>query len=461
MEKKLSKPFGVRDKIGYMFGDFGNDFTFIFASSFLMVFYTKVLGISGAAVGTLFLAARCVDAVTDITMGRIIDSSRPARDGKFKPWIRRMCGPVALASFLMYQSGLAGASMTVKMVYMYVTYLLWGSIFYTSINIPYGSMASVISPEPDHRTALSTFRGVGATLAGLVIGVGAPLVIYDTDAQGNQIVNGGNFTIIAGIFSVLAIVCYLICYYCTTERVTLEPKSNAEQYGIVRTLKSVFSNKALLAIIGAAIGLLLSQLIIQSMNNYLFADYFKNAKAISVFTTATTFVSLAISIFTVAITKKFGKKEVSVAVTLFSGIIYLLMYFFKLEQVWAFVIISVIGSAGVNFFNMIIWANITDVIDYQEVLTHKREDGTVYSVYSFARKIGQALAGGVSGFALSVIGYDSIAKTQTPQVLQGIYFTATFIPALCFFAVAFILMFLYPLNKGKVEQNALELKHRV
>ena len=160
------RDFGRRDKIGYMFGDFGNDFTFIFASSFLMVFYTKVLGISGGMVGTLFLVARFVDAFTDVTMGRIVDAAPPARDGKFRCWIRRMCGPVALSSFLMYQTAMAQASMPWKIVYMYVTYLLWGSIFYTSINIPYGSMSSAITTEASERTALSTSRSIGATLSG-------------------------------------------------------------------------------------------------------------------------------------------------------------------------------------------------------------------------------------------------------------------------------------------------------
>ena len=195
------RDFGRRDKIGYMFGDFGNDFTFIFASSFLMVFYTKVLGISGGMVGTLFLVARFVDAFTDVTMGHIVDAAPPARDGKFRCWIRRMCGPVALSSFLMYQTAMAQASMPWKIIYMYVTYLLWGSIFYTSINIPYGSMASAITTEASERTALSTFRSIGATLAGLVIGIVTPLFLYTTDADGNQVVRGGGtFTVVAGIF---------------------------------------------------------------------------------------------------------------------------------------------------------------------------------------------------------------------------------------------------------------------
>ena len=138
METTEKRSFGFRDKIGYMFGDFGNDFTFIFASTFLMVFYTKVLGIEASMVGVLFLVARCVDAFTDVGMGRIVDAARENEKGRFRIWILRMCGPVAIASFLMYQSALAGASMGVKVAYMFVTYLLWGSVFYTSINIQIG-----------------------------------------------------------------------------------------------------------------------------------------------------------------------------------------------------------------------------------------------------------------------------------------------------------------------------------
>ena len=211
--KNEMRPFGWRDKIGYMFGDFGNDFTFIFASLFLMVFYTKVLGVRAELVGLLFVVARLVDAFTDLTMGRIVDRVRPGKDGRFKPWIRRMCGPVAIASFLMYQSGLADASMTVKVVYMFATYILWGSICYTAINIPYGSMASVISEDADDRASLSTFRSIGASLASLIIGVIAPLLVYTTDANGNQIVEGGRMTMIAGVFSIGAVICYLICYF--------------------------------------------------------------------------------------------------------------------------------------------------------------------------------------------------------------------------------------------------------
>ena len=184
MENK--RPFGLRDKLGYLFGDFGNDFSFIFASSYLMVFYTKVLGLSGFAVGLLFLAARVVDAFTDVTMGRIVDTMEPAKDGRFRPWIRRMCVPVAVASTIMYVYVVRDWPYGAKMTYVVITYLLWSSFCYTAINIPYGSMASVISADAGERASLSTYRSLGASLASLVIGVLVPLFIYETDDAGNQ-----------------------------------------------------------------------------------------------------------------------------------------------------------------------------------------------------------------------------------------------------------------------------------
>ena len=456
------RPFGMRDKIGYMFGDFGNDFTFIFASSFLMVFYTKVLGINGGAVGTLFLIARFVDAFTDITMGRIVDSAKPAKDGRFRCWIRRMCGPVAMASFLMYQSSMAGASMGMKMVYMYVTYILWGSVFYTSINIPYGSMASAITSEPDERTALSTFRTIGATLAGLVIGVATPLLIYTTDLDGNQVVRSGStFTIIAGVFSVCAVLCYFICYKLTTERVKVEPDPNKKPVSLLETFTAIFKSRSLLGIIGAAIFLLLSQLVISSMNNYLYPEYFKNASGISIFTMLSTFIMLlVVAPLSVKVSSRFGKKEAASAGVLVSGGIFLLLYFARVTNMWVFLAASTVAYLGLGYFNTVIWANITDVIDEQEVKTGNREDGTVYAVYSFARKVGQALAGGVGGWALAIIGYESSAKVQTAEVINGIYTTATLVPAIGFLVVGFFLLVVYPLNKKKVAENVDRLRQK-
>ncbi|HAP9732964.1 TPA: MFS transporter [Enterococcus faecium] len=457
----MERKFGLRDKIGYMFGDFGNDFTFIFASSFLMIFYTKVLGISGATVGTLFLVARFIDAVTDITMGRIVDGSKPSKTGKFKPWILRMSGPVALASFLMYQTSMASASMSIKVIYMYVTYILWGSIFYTSINIPYGSMASAITSVAEERAALSTFRSIGATLAGMFIGVLTPIFIYTRDSSGAQIVRGGStFTIVAGVFSVCAVICYVICYKLTVERV----KSDESQLkvSLLKSLKGLAKNRALLSIIAAAIFLLLAQLLAMSMNNYVFPDYYNNAQGIVLMSFINPILMLVlVSPVSLIFSKKYGKKELASVGMFFSAIVYLLLFLIKPSNMYVFLVLTSVGYMGLGIFNTVIWANITDVIDDQEVKSGQREDGTIYAVYSFARKIGQALAGGVGGWTLSIIGYDSLAKVQSGEVLQKLYNSSTLIPAVCFFVVGLILFFVYPLSKEKVLENynLLNQKH--
>lgn len=464
------RPFGWRDKIGYMFGDFGNDFTFIFASLFLMVFYTKVLGIPAEWVGVLFVVARLVDAFTDITMGRIIDKMKPGKGGRFKPWIRWASGPVALASFLMYQSGLADASMTIKVVYMYATYILWGSICYTAVNIPYGSMASVISEDAEDRAALSTFRSIGAALASLVIGVIAPLLVYSTDVNGNQIVEGERMTLIAGVFSIASLICYWICYVFTTERVhvgTENVNRNASgesdekvrgKVGIVGTLRRLGTDRALLGIILAAILLLLASLLTQSINQYVFIDYFRDKTGLSVMTAIGIVPSLLIAPFVLPITRTFGKKEASAVGCFIAGASSILLYFMHVESMWLFIIISTLGYIGFGFFNLVIWSFITDVIDDQEVKTGKREDGTIYAIYSFARKVGQAAAGGLGGFALAMTGFDESVQVQTQEVVDGIYNVATLYPGILYIAVGLTLMFVYPLSKRRVNENVEVLK---
>ncbi len=457
--EKTIRPFGLSDKVGYMFGDFGNDFTFLFASTFLMIFYTKVLGVGMGIVGTLFMVARCVDAFTDIAMGQIVDRAKSTKNGRFRPWIRRMCGPVAIASFLMYQSSLANASMTVKVVYMFITYILWGSVFYTSINIPYGSMASVLSSESDDRSSLSTFRSVGAALASLIVCVIGPMLVYTTDAAGNQIVDGKRFTLIAGLFSVGAIICYLLCYYMTTERVQQSTVSVAAP-SVGKSIKAALTSRSLMGVILAAIFLMLGSLMSQSVNQYVFIDYFKDKTGVSLLSLCAIIPSFVLAPFIVPLSRKFGKKELGAIGCYIGGGACIALFFMHTTSMMTYIGISIIAYLGFGFFNMIVWALITDVIDDQEVKTGKREDGTVYAVYSFARKIGQALSGGLGAWALGLAGYDSSVQVQTQAVATKIYDVATLAPGILYICVGLCLTFLYPLSKKKVEENIATLKER-
>ena len=456
---KAIKPFGFKDKIGYMFGDFGNDLTFLLSSSFLLKFYTDVMDVDAYVVGIIMMIARFVDAFTDVAMGRICDKSKMTPAGKFKPWIRRMCGPVAIVSFLMYQSSLSGLPKPAKIAYLFITYILWGSVFYTSINIPYGSMASAISENPDDRQSLSTFRTMGGVLAGAIIMAVVPLIIYNKE-NGNEVISGAKFTLVAGICSVLAIICYLLCYHLTTERV--RPEISQEQLkknNIGKMLSNAFKNRALISIIVATIFMLISQLTIQQMANYVFPNYYGNAKIQSLSVVMMGGGMIIAAVIAKPLSKKFGKAEISVASNMVAGIVCFLLYFIRPQNVWVYVALQFLCWFGLGIFSMIVWALITDVIDYSEIKNGIREDGSVYALYSFARKLGQALTSGLSGALLSMIGYKK-STAFDKNVVEGIFDISTLLPAVSFILLALILWFWYPLKKKLVDENVEFLRQK-
>ena len=446
-----TKKFGMVDKLGYMFGDFGNDLTFILSSMMLMKFYSDVMGVSVALVGTMMMVARFVDAFTDVAMGQIVDRSRPGKKGKFLPWIRRMCGPVAVASFLMYATGFQDMSMGFKNGWMFVTYLLWGSVFYTSINIPYGSMASALSADPKERAQLSSFRTIGATIAGSVIGIVLPLIVYYQDEAGNQILSGPKTTLAAGIFSVGAVICYLLCYFMSTERVKVEQKT--EKFNFKELVKGLVTNKALVGIVICSILMLLVQLTMQSMSTYVYPNYFGNVQAQSVAGVVGLVMTLLLSTVVVKLQVKMGRKELAIAGSLFGAVIFFITWLTHTKNAWLYVGLYALAYLGLAAFSLICWAMITDVIDDTEVRTGERSDGTIYAVYSFARKLGQAASAGVTGALLGLIGYSAETAFE-PAVTEGIFNLACLIPTGGFILLAAALWFFYPLNKKRVEDNA-------
>ena len=449
--------FGMKDKLGYMFGDFGNDFTFILSSSFMLKFYTDVMGVSAEIVGIVMMAARLVDAVTDVTMGQIVDRSKPTKDGKFKPWLKRMCGPVAIASFLIYQSAFANMAYGFKVAWMAVTYILWGSIFYTSINIPYGSMASAVTADPKERAELSTWRTIGATLAGLAIGVGTPLVAY-VSVDGKPVLSGSRMTMIAGVFSICAIVCYLLCFQLVRERIPVE--ANSQKLDIGRLESSLFKIRDLLGIIAAAILLLVGMLGMQGMAGFVFPNYYGSAAAQSASSMASSAAMLLVCApLASGLAAKFGKKELSIVSCASGAAVFILCLFVRPSNPYVYVVFFTAAYIGLGFFNTVIWAMITDVIDDAEVRNGIREDGTIYAVYSFARKLGQAASSGMTGMLLGLVGYTK-ETAYDPEVTLGIFNLSCIIPAAGLIAVALALAFIYPLNKARVESNVAELARR-
>ena len=453
------RPFGGRDRLGYMLGNVANDFTFIFASLYLQVFYTDVLGINAALVGTMFLISRIIDAFTDTAMGRICDKTKATKNGKFKPWLLRACGPVALASFLMYQTWAVDLSMTLRVIYMFVTYLLWGSVCYTCINIPYGSMASVMSNEPDHRASLSTFRGVGSMIPQILVGVVVPMFLYTTLEDGTKIANASAFPVVALVTAVLAVVCYIACYFMCTERVKVTEASQSVSFK--DTVKALSGNRSLIGIALVFICYLGAQMLNQTINNYIFKDYFGDTAGLSIMNAAGFAPALILAPCAVPLARKFGKKELGIFAAALGTVAFGFLFIIRTSNMWLYTIVNIVGLLGFGLFNLIIWAFVSDVIDDQEVRTGNREDGTIYAVCSFSRKLGQAIASALGGWALSWIGYaEGSMVGQTESVRNGIYNIATLVPMILYIAVGVCLLVIYPLSKKKVNDNTALLKER-
>jgi GPH family glycoside/pentoside/hexuronide:cation symporter len=258
---------------------------------------------------------------------------------------------------------------------------------------------------------------------------------------------------------VLAVVCYLLCYALTTERVRHRKCTSAQRHGVVEMLRNAIQNRALISIIAASIFMLLAQLTMQSMANYVFPNFYGNTGAQSASTITMVAAMLVAAAVARPLANRFGKAEVSAASNLLAAVVCFALYLIRPASVWVFVGLNTLNWLGLGVFSMVSWALITDVIDDSEVRTGIREDGSVYALYSFARKLGQAAAAGLSGGLLTIIGY-SQETAFDPNVVNGLFDIATLVPALGFGALALILWFWYPLQKQQVEANVAELKRR-
>ena len=157
--------------------------------------------------------------------------------------------------------------------------------------------------------------------------------------------------------------------------------------------------------------------------------------------------------------RRYGKAEISVASNLLAAGICILLFFLRPANVWVYVALTGLNWIGLGIFSMVSWALITDVIDDSELRTGIREDGSVYALYSFARKIGQAASAGLTGALISAIGYSPETAFDT-DVVNALFDISTLLPAIGFGALALILWFWYPLHKRKVEENVAALKKK-
>ena len=472
---------GVKEAAGYTIAEAGNMFNLTYISSYLKIFMTDVLKIAPAKAGLMFIITRLWDCINDPLWGAMVAKRPPSKDGKFRPYLKWVSIPLGLSTVLCFMPyDKLTSNTTILLIICYIAYIFYG-MMYTGMNIPFGSLASVITDDPNGRNLLSTFRSIGSGIGGAVVSLIAPMVIYtakktqgpdgtlidvvdQTTGKVVEIADGNKMFIFGLIMGILSIVFYLWGFKTTKERV---PSEADPQTDFKATYLGLLKSRPFITV--ALAGVLISgQLQFNSFNAYLYKNYFTNT-GLSILGTICNYLPMVcLVLFTPKLSAKFGKKELcgkfsiiaafaSVALAVCANnqsIIDKLNPETGIFPAWLFMAALLLIGFGYTFVSLTCWAVVMDVIDYQEYATGIRNESAVYAVYTFSRKLGQTIADGAGLFLLQWAKYDSetagngfITENDTSKKIMLI---CTIIPAIVYTGVWLLMRFGYPLTKEKL-----------
>lgn len=433
----------------YGAGDAANNLSFTMAAMFLMLYYTNVMGVAGAVVGTMFLIVRFLDAFVDVSVGRWVDAKKPGRLGKFRWFIFWFSFPLLFFSMAIYSArvffpGITGGW---TILYMYVTYLLMGSCLYSIVNIPYGSMAPAITQVPTERGKLATFRSCGAALAVLALSfiIAPQITANQKDPNALQ----GSLFITTAAFVIAGTALYMFTVFGTKERVA-RPAGTVSLRDSMRTLGK---NKPLIWLAIGSVLFLTGLTALSTLGTYVAIYVQRNAEYIAWNTLAQTIGLFVISPFVPWMVRTIGKRGGYIIFGCFGIIGALILGFAPLGTApfWGLVAFFFVG-VGVNGVNTLMWALEADTVEYGEWMTGQRTEGTTYAVFSFTRKMGQALGGFVGGLALTWAGFNSAAASTGGSQAAGVAGAIQLWSAglvVVFVVASLVVMFRYPLTEQK------------
>lgn len=452
MEKKQIRPFGVKDEIGYVFGDMAGSFVNLFVDAYFLIFCTNVLGISAGWMGTLFLVARLWDAINDPIMGSFPDRWMIGKSGdKFKPWIKIFMLPLALSGVLcFFNVSLEGIALHAYVAFAYVLY----GMSYTGTSMPFGAMASVVSDDPIQRSKLSRARSIGGTIVGIVGLSIVPVVCFDKQSN----ILPERFTLIAVIFGVLSIISYFVLLNLTQERIR-QNSEKAEKFNYGKVLKATVHNRPLIGVMVATLGSMLFITGSNQVRSYIFKEYYARTDVMSIISLATIPILVICFPLVPKLVAKFGKKATLMAAIVSSTIFSVIPVVMEIKNVYIYSALVVLGTIGQTVFTMLIWALVTDCLDYSEWKFNERSDGSMYSLYTFSRKIGSTIASTGVSFGLAAIGFVSGSNVvQTAEAVNGIYFLVNIIPVVTCILELVGVGLIFNLNKETTERMYAELK---
>ena len=458
------RPFGWLDKIGYALGDTGCGFSFQLVSTFMQLFYMQYIGISENAYAIIIMLSKIFDAVNDIVIGNLVDTKRLSKKSKYMPWI--LAGGITLVIFnVMLFAPVKDFSYAGKCAWCLIAYCLW-SIAYTMVNVPYGSLHSVITDNPQEKVSLSTFRSIGASLPAIVIMIVLPAIVYNktVNANGDEVQNlkGETLLPVALVLSAFALVALWATTKMVKERVDHSSAENAVGFkAMMSSAKSFFTNRAM---VGATIASVASVALFNStmaLNNMVFQYFFKDTSKISIAMIGSYAPMVIFIILIGKLTKKFGKKNVIVTAMLIGAISGIVSLFAPITPDSKGMVIYVCCLMGLNLgnagFQISVWAIVADCIEVSYRQTGKSEEGSLYAIYSFFRKLAQGIGQAVVALGLSAIGFvegeNAIQPEGFGEDVKMLYFVVLAVGSL----IAFLAMkFIYNIGKKEEEEFAAQ-----
>lgn len=425
----------IKEKFGYGLGDTASNIVFQVVINFMIYFYTDIFGISAAAAGTLMLAVRLFDGVTDPLMGALADRTK-TRWGRYRPWLLWMCVPYGVLAVICFTT--PDISTSGKLIYAYITYALLMMV-YTAINIPYCALGGVISTDTQERASVQSWRFGLAMVGGAIVTATTLPLVGILGGENEQL----GFTLTMTVLAIAAIICFLGCFALTKER---SESNTEEQSNIKGDIAAMLENSQWWIIAVVTFFSLVGVVMRGGVTPY-YVEYFLGDKEmITLFLTGGMIAGVLGAMTAGIAIKKFCKVSVMKLAIVGIVIFHFALFFVPQEALY----LSLAVSCLANFFHMMfipmVFSAVADTVDYSRKTTGKGGMGMSVSGHLLALKFGVALGGAMVGWMLSGYGYVA-GEEQTATALEGIVtiYAGGSVVAGC---VMYIAMYFYKLKRG-------------
>ncbi|WP_144213567.1 MFS transporter [Shewanella donghaensis] len=429
----------LKEKVGYALGDVASNFYWRVFDVFLFIFYTDVFGISAAAVGTMMLVTRIIDAVSDPLMGALADRTK-TRFGKFRPYLILGIIPIAAAGVLTFTVPDLGDDG--KLIWAYGTYIFM-MLAYTFINVPYGALLGVVTSDSQERTTLTSFRFIGAFSGGTLVAYMTPELVTYLGA-GNEAL-GWQLTM--ACYGLISAVLFCLTFFATKERIA--PPAN-QKTSIKQDIIDLTNNKPWLILFSLALIIMFTITLRASTGTFYFKYYVNREDLIGTFT-AVYMISLAIgAASTPLLSRYFDKRTLLITLMTLVAMLSAGFYFIPANNLTLMFVMQALIGFCLGPKSPLVFSMYADTADYSQYKNGRRATAMIFSAAAFSQKLGGAFAGAMIGWILSSMGYVA-NQQQSPDSLMGILLLNTVIPAV-FAILAVWVVKHYSLDEQKMRE---------